>query len=175
MSQGFNLLDDELPEIEERAGYRHRRARVARDLGAQLLGATLYETPDGEKLWPYHWELGCEEFAVVVSGRPTLRTPEGERELAAGDFVHFVQGMPGAHTFLNRSGEPFRVLIGSTKGDLAVAGYPDSGKIYVTAPKYDIDRVVPDQPLDYWSGEERAGGSTVSAREHGPGAAQPEL
>ena len=106
-----------------------------------------------------------------MSGTPTLRTPEGERELAPGDFVHFSQGMPGAHTFLNRSGEPFRVLIGSTKSDLAVAGYPDSGKIYVTAPKYEIDRVVPDQPLDYWHEEEaRNGGSTVSAREQAEGA-----
>jgi uncharacterized cupin superfamily protein len=156
VSEVFNLLYGELPEAEERSGYSHRRARVARDLGAQLLGATLYETPAGDKLWPYHWELGCEEFAVVVSGTPTLRNKDGERELAPGDFVHFPQGMPGAHTFLNRSLAAFRVLIGSTKSDLAVAGYPDSGKIYVSAPKYDIDRVVPDQPLDYWDAEEKA-------------------
>ena len=48
--------------------------------------------PPGEKLWPYHWELGCEEFLVVVSGTPTVRTPEGERELAPGDVVHFPEG-----------------------------------------------------------------------------------
>ena len=150
MSDPFNLLEGQLADVEERPGYRHLRARVARDLGAHLLGATLYETPPGEQLWRYHWELGCEEFAVVVSGTPTLRTPDGERDLAPGEFVHFPQGMAGSHTFLNRSAVPFRVLIGSTKSDLAVAGYPDSGTVYVTAPKHGFDRVVRDEPLEYW-------------------------
>jgi uncharacterized cupin superfamily protein len=149
----FNLLDGELLEDFDRPGYAHRRTRVGRDLGAELLGATLYETPPGEKLWPYHWELGCEEFLVVVAGTPTVRTPEGERELAPGDVVHFPQGMPGAHQLINRSDAPFRVLIGSTKPDLAVAGYPDSGKLYVTAPVFDVDRVVRDDVVDYWDGE----------------------
>ena len=58
MTGVFNLLDGELPDTEDRPGYRHRHARVGRDLGGELLGATLYETQPGEKLWPYHWELG---------------------------------------------------------------------------------------------------------------------
>jgi hypothetical protein len=41
----------------------------------------------------------------------------------------------------------------STKPDLAVAGYPDSSKLYVTAPVFDVDRVVRDEKLDYWDGE----------------------
>jgi uncharacterized cupin superfamily protein len=153
LSEVFNLLEDELPEELDRPGYAHRRARVARDLGAELLGGTLYETPPGEKLWPYHWELGCEEFLVVVAGTPTLRSPDGDLELESGDVVHFPQGMPGAHQLLNRSDAPFRVLIGSTKPDLAVAGYPDSMKLYVTAPVFDVDRVVRDETVDYWDGE----------------------
>ncbi len=153
MSNVFNLLHGELPDEETRPGYTHRRARVARDLGGNLLGATLYEAPPGEKLWPYHWELGCEEFLVVVSGTPTLRAPEGERELRAGDVVHFEQGPPGAHQLLNRSDTPFRILIGSTKSDTAVAGYPDSRKLYVTAPKFDVDVVVREEPVGYWDGE----------------------
>ena len=70
----FNLLDGELDEVEERPGYRHRAARVGGKLGAELLGASLYETPPGEKLWPYHWETGCEEFLIVVTGRPICST-----------------------------------------------------------------------------------------------------
>jgi uncharacterized cupin superfamily protein len=125
---------------------------VGRQLGAELLGATLYETPPGEKLWPYHWEMGCEEFLVVVSGRPTLRTPEGERELAVGDVVHFPQGEAGAHNLRNDTTEPFRVLIGSTKSPLNVAGYPDSGKILIDMPGR--RRILRDGgELDYWDGE----------------------
>ena len=89
MSDVFNLNDGPLDGTEDRPGYRHRRTQVGAALGAELLGATVYETPPGEKLWPYHWELGCEEFLVVVSGAPTLRTPEGEQALAPGDLVYW--------------------------------------------------------------------------------------
>jgi uncharacterized cupin superfamily protein len=152
VSEVFNLLDGELDGAEEREGYRHRRRMVGRLLGGELLGATVYEVPPGEKLWPYHWELGCEEFLVVVAGRPTVRTPEGERELAPGDVVHFPEGESGAHQLINRSGDVFRVLIGSTKGSVAVAGYPDSGKLLVWGSGRE-QVVVREHPVDYWDGE----------------------
>jgi uncharacterized cupin superfamily protein len=148
----FNLLDGELDESGDRPGYRFRALRVGRHLGAELLGASLYETPPGEKLWPYHWETGCEEFLIVVTGRPTLRTPAGERELTAGDVVHFPEGEPGTHQLRNDTDEPFRVLIGSTKSSLNVAGYPDSNKILIDLPGR--RRMLKDGPeLDYWEDE----------------------
>jgi uncharacterized cupin superfamily protein len=155
VTEVFNLLAGELPDGEEQPGYRHRRARVALELGAELLGATLYETPPGEKLWPYHWELGSEEFLVVVAGAPTLRTPEGERRLQAGDVVHFPEGPAGAHQLWNDSAEPFRVLIGSTESaSVYVAGYPDSGKLSVGAPAHGFRKMIAGEPeLDYWLGE----------------------
>jgi uncharacterized cupin superfamily protein len=152
MSGVFNLLDGELDDAEERPGYRHRRRQVGRLLGGDLLGATVYEVPPGEKLWPYHWELGCEEFLVVVSGRPTVRTPDGERELVPGDVVHFPEGETGAHQVLNRSDGVLRVLIGSTKSSLAVAGYPDSGKLLISAAGRE-QVMLRDVPVDYWDGE----------------------
>jgi uncharacterized cupin superfamily protein len=148
----FNLLGGELDAAEERPGYRFRVARVGAKLGAELLGASLYETPPGEKLWPYHWESGCEEFLVVVTGGPTLRTPEGERGLVPGDVVHFPDGEDGAHQLWNATGEPFRLLIASTKSPLTVCGYPDSGKLLIDMP--DRRRMVKDGPeLAYWTGE----------------------
>jgi len=154
MSDVFNLLDGELGDGEDRPGYRHTRTQVGRLLDAELLGATIYETPPGEKLWPYHWELGCEEFLVVVSGTPTLRTPEGERTLAPGDVVAFPEGEPGAHQLRNDSDTAFRVLIGSTKSGLYVAGYPDSGKLLIDAPAHGRRHMLRNAPeLDYWEGE----------------------
>ena len=152
MSEVFNLLEGKLDGAEDRPGYRHRRRMVGRLLGAELLGATVYEVPPGEKLWPYHWELGCEEFLVVVAGRPTVRTPEGERELAPGDVVHFPEGESGAHQVINRSGGVCRVLVGSTKSSVAVAGYPDSGKLLVWGRGRE-QIVVREEPVDYWDGE----------------------
>jgi uncharacterized cupin superfamily protein len=155
VSEVFNLLDGALDREEEKPGYRNRRTQVGARLGAELLGATVYETPPGEKLWPYHWELGCEEFLVVVSGLPTLRTPDGERTLEPGDIVAFPEGEPGAHQLWNDSDEPFRVLIGSTKpGGVYAVGYPDSGKLLVDAPSHGLRKMLRDSPeLDYWDGE----------------------
>jgi uncharacterized cupin superfamily protein len=154
MTDVFNLLDGALDRVEERAGYRNARTQVGARLGAELLGATVYETPPGEKLWPYHWELGCEEFLVVVAGTPTLRTPEGERTLSPGDIVAFPEGEAGAHQLRNDSTAPFRVLIGSTKSGLYAAGYPDSGKLLLDAPALGKRTMLRDAPeLDYWDGE----------------------
>ena len=76
----FNLFAEPEGDGEnDRDGYRHRVVAVGQRLGASLLGGSLYELPPGEKTWPYHYETGCEEWLLVVSGRPTLRGPDGER------------------------------------------------------------------------------------------------
>ncbi len=98
-----NLLDAEPGDADDRDRFRFFDRWVAGPLGAELLGCSLYDLPPGEQLWPYHFHLGNEEWAVVVAGAPTVRTPEGERELVPGDIVAFPEGEAGAHTFLNRS------------------------------------------------------------------------
>ena len=50
----------------------------------------------------------------MPEGSPTLRSPEGERELAPGDTVLFRRGPDGAHQLRNDAGAPARVLIVST-------------------------------------------------------------
>jgi len=116
--------------------------------GDELIGASLYELEPGNQLWPYHFHVGNEEWIVVVSGTPTLRTPEGERELRAGDVVGFPQGETGAHTFYNRSSEPSRILFFSTLR----SGYPtyvDSDKVGAGGRVFRRADAV-----DYWDGEE---------------------
>jgi uncharacterized cupin superfamily protein len=119
------------------------RERAADD----LIGSTLYELPPGNQLWPYHYHLGNEEWIVVVKGTPTLRTPEGEHELRAGDVVAFPQGEDGAHTFYNRADESARVLFFSTlrRGHVA---YPDSDKVGAGGLYFRRSDAV-----DYWDGE----------------------
>jgi uncharacterized cupin superfamily protein len=120
-----------MPEEPEndRPGYRHRVTAIGKRLGGSLLGGSLYELPPGEKTWPYHYEVGCEERRIVVSGRPRLREPDGERELAPGE----VDGLPpegpaGAHQVINRSQEPSASCL-SSKEPLALVHCPDSGKV----------------------------------------------
>ena len=151
----FNLHGDPDWDAEqERDGYRHRVVAVGRRLGAQLLGGSLYELDPGEKTWPYHYELGCEEWLLVVSGRPTLRSPDGEQELAEGDVVVFPEGPGGAHQVINRSGAVCRVLILSSKSPLAVVHYPDSKKVGIWTQATGYQALLRNEPqLDYWDGE----------------------
>jgi uncharacterized cupin superfamily protein len=153
VTEPFNLFSDDWDREQDRDGYRHRTTAIGKRLGAEVLGASTYELPPGERTFPYHWELGCEEWLLCIFGRPTLRDPDGERELAPGDVVCFPEGRRGAHQVRNDSGEPARVLVFSTKTRVAVAGYPDSDKLLVHAPG-ELEVMLRDNPpLDYWDRE----------------------
>jgi len=143
-----NLLDAERGKQNDREGFRFFDLWVGEQLGAELLGCSLYDVPPGEQLWPYHYHLGNEEWAVVVAGRPTVRTPDGERELAPGDLVAFAEGEAGAHTFVNRSDEDARVALFSTLNRPTLPMYPDSGKVGANGRYFRTADAV-----DYWDGE----------------------
>jgi len=143
-----NLLDAERGKQNDREGFRFYDLWVGEQLGAELLGCSLYDVPPGEQLWPYHYHLGNEEWAVVVAGRPTVRTPDGERELASGDIVAFAEGEAGAHTFVNHSGENARVALFSTLNRTTLPVYPDSDKVGANRKYFRTADAV-----DYWDGE----------------------
>jgi uncharacterized cupin superfamily protein len=151
----FNLFgEQDWDDENDREGFRHRATAIGKRLGAELLGGSLYELPPGEKTWPYHYELGCEEWLIAVSGRPTLRGPDGERELEPGDVAVFPEGPAGAHQVLNRSEEPCRVLILSSKSPVAIVHYPDSAKVGLWTESDGYQAMLRDEPdLDYWEGE----------------------
>ena len=142
-----NLLELDRGNENDRDGFRFFGRGLGGALGAERLGCGLYDLPLGEQLWPYHFHLGREEWAVVVAGAPTLRTPAGERELCVGDIVGFPAGEEGAHTFLNHSDGEARIAIFSTLGP-GVSVYPDSGKVAILGHVFRTADVV-----DYWEGE----------------------
>lgn len=143
-----NLRDVAPAYTEDRDGFRFSSRWVAGELQTELLGCGLYDLPPGEQLWPYHFHLGNEEWAVVVAGTPTVRTPDGERELRVGDIVAFPEGDGGAHTFLNHGDGDARVAIFSTKNRRTHPVYPDSNKVAAHGLCFRIDDAV-----DYWDGE----------------------
>lgn len=104
---------------------------VARKAGARELGGTLYELGPGSDDIPLHIHHALEELLVVISGTPTLRTLADERELRPGDVVAFPRGRRGAHAVVNRSGEPVRYLMLSTKSMPEVVEYPEQGTVRV--------------------------------------------
>jgi uncharacterized cupin superfamily protein len=112
-------------------GYNVGYNRFGPQIGAERMGATVYELPPGQSICPYHYEYPDEEWLLVLSGRPTLRDPDGEHELEANDLVCFPEGPGGAHKVTNNTDETLRVMMLSTKMNPAVAVYPDSDKIGV--------------------------------------------
>jgi uncharacterized cupin superfamily protein len=93
------------------------------------LGLSLYELPPGQTQVAYHFHHGNEEALLVLGGRPTLRTPDGERELEQGDVVFFPKGPDGAHQVLNRSTDPARYVIAASHVSPEVVEHVDSGKV----------------------------------------------
>jgi uncharacterized cupin superfamily protein len=149
-----NLHGDEWDRVEERPGWRSKDMHVGMRLGAELLGGSLYELEPGDRLWPYHTHHANEEWLIVVRGRPTLRTPEGEEELREGDVVCFPRGKDGAHQVSNRTDSPIRVLMLSSLILPEIVEYLDSGKVGARSAKG--ERLMLSRPgpmLDYWDGE----------------------
>jgi len=85
--------------------------------------------PPGEAAYPYHYHLAEEELVVVLDGRPSLRTPDGWRELQEGEVVPFLRGEDGGHQLVNRTEDTVRFLAFSTNGEPDIVLYPDSGKL----------------------------------------------
>lgn len=137
----------------EHAGYEYvRRNFVKRGESANTL-VSVYEIPPGKAAYPYHYHLKDEETFFILSGEGVLKTPEGERRVAAGDLLFFPAGSEGAHKLTNTSDREKLVYIDfDVIHDLDVAVYPDSGKIGVWGKG--INRVYSmDGDVDYYEGE----------------------
>ncbi|HEX4282276.1 MAG TPA: cupin domain-containing protein [Solirubrobacteraceae bacterium] len=155
MPKVFNLHGDDWDRTEDRQGWRSKDAWVGERIGAELIGGSLYELEPGDRLFPYHAHHANEEWLLVVRGRPTLRTPEGEHDLSEGDVVAFPRGEAGLHQVRNRTEHPVRVLMLSTLLMPEVVEYADSRKLGVRNAKAErIAMTRPGDMLDYWDGED---------------------
>jgi uncharacterized cupin superfamily protein len=147
-----NILSVELDEPLDEAGFRHVATSVGPRVGAQRIGASVYQAEAGLPIWPYHYHHGIEEWLYVIEGAPVLREPAGERILTPGDLVCFPSGHLGTHT-LNGPG---RFVIFATGQDVEpyMSVYPDSDK--VSGPEGILLRK---SAVSYWHGEGTAGPS----------------
>jgi uncharacterized cupin superfamily protein len=124
-----NIFTEEWQRTMEQGSFGVRGTRVGTLAGATRVGLTVYELDPGKKNLPYHAHFGVEEVIVVLRGTPTLRSPEGERELAEGEVVACPPGRAGAHQLINRGDAVARFIVLSSKALADVIEYPDSGKI----------------------------------------------
>jgi uncharacterized cupin superfamily protein len=150
-----NLNNVEFDWHQREPGYSWSAAVLGPAIGASRIGATLYQLPPGQASFPYHYEYGCEEWLLVLTGTVTLRDPDGERVLAAGDVVCFPEGPEGAHRVHNHGPDPARIVLFSTKARPAVAVFPDSDKLVLFSGGEPVDDLIAARSatLDYWEGE----------------------
>jgi len=128
-----NIWSDEWPEqSEDWSGGGGRSKRLPRAEERPGFGATVIELDPGNFI-VYHFHHAWEELLIVLRGRPTLRTPEGERQVDEGESVCFPLGAEGAHGVKNETDGPVRILMASTLSSPEVCEYPDLHQITAQA------------------------------------------
>ena len=115
---------------------RIERKKLAAAAGGEDIGCSLYELPERNRSWPYHYHAGNEEALFVLDGTGTLRLDGEVLSLESGDYVALPADERGAHQVVNDSPGTLRYLMVSTMAEPDVTVYPDSGKVgvFVGAP-----------------------------------------
>jgi uncharacterized cupin superfamily protein len=131
MAMAENIWADEWTSLGDQPWQKGTRTRrVGR---GEILAATLHELPPRGEGGPLHFHHGNEEMLVVLRGRPTLRTPQGERQLDEGEVVVFRRGPDDAHKCSNDTDEPVRYLFVSNNASPDAVEYPEDGLLSVMA------------------------------------------
>jgi uncharacterized cupin superfamily protein len=139
---------------EDPEGFRAGMARLGKALGAEQTGISIYEIPPRQAICPYHYELGEEEWLLVVDGTPTLRHPEGSDLLQPWDVVFFPRGAEGAHRIDNKTEKTVRVLMFSNVVHPTATVYPDSDKVGIWTGDSETDLLARrESGVKYYDGE----------------------
>ncbi len=155
MSEIIHNKIEDLPVSHrcEHEGYEYFRRKFIPFGDAKNTLVSVYEIPPGKSAYPYHYHYKNEETFYILSGEGTLKTPEGDRKVGAGELLFFPTGEVGAHKLTNSSETEMLVYIDfDVVHDVDVAVYPDSEKIGIWG--MGINRIYPqDGDVDYYDGE----------------------
>ena len=137
----------------EHEGYEYFRRKFIPFGGAKNTLVSVYEIPPGKSAYPYHFHHNNEETFYIISGEGLLRTPEGERNVSAGELIFFPTGEQGAHKLTNCSDTENLVYIDfDVTHEVDITEYPDSGKIGIWG--MGINELYPRSAnVDYYEGE----------------------
>ena len=137
----------------EHEGYEYYRRKFIPFGGAKNSLVSVYEIPPHKSAYPYHFHHNNEETFYILRGEGTLRTPDGERNVSAGEFLFFPTGPAGAHKLTNSSDIENLIYIDfDVVHDVDVTIYPDSEKIGVWG--MGINQIYPQsEAVDYYDGE----------------------
>lgn len=129
----------------------HTSEKLAELVGSKHLKFDVRSLDPDKYSYPYHFHRNAEEIFVILEGSGTLRTPEGFKEIKAGDVIFFEMGPYGAHQLYNHTNEPLKFLDIRTDVGFDVCEYPDSGKINICDKEvYELG-----EKADYYKGEDK--------------------
>jgi uncharacterized cupin superfamily protein len=139
-------LPTEVSDPDAPAESRYRAAELGPSLGAERLGGTLVELHPRQGSGLYQYVHGREEWLMVLAGAPTLRHPQGEQQLDAGDLLCLPEGPAGARQLLNRGESVVRALLLSTTALPVNVYYPDTGQWLMQNGRAPDETVLLDEP-----------------------------
>jgi uncharacterized cupin superfamily protein len=134
-------------------------ADIAGPLRLTQLGAALTEVAPGKSCCPFHVHHAEDEMFVILEGEGAYRFGDASYEVRAGHVLGAPRGGPEyAHKLTNTGQGPLRYFSISSKADIEVCEYPDSGKFLVSSRGAGKLRYIGREAnaLDYFDGEEDA-------------------
>ena len=137
----------------EHGDYEYYRKKFIPYGGAKNTMVSIYEIPPLKSAYPYHYHYKNEETFYIISGQGILKTPDGEKNVSAGELIFFPANAEGAHKLTNCSEtEPLVYIDFDVVHDMDVTIYPDSNKIGVWG--MDINKLYHvDDDVDYYDNE----------------------
>ena len=157
------IADLELEPFSQGVSYQSADAGIAERIGLTQIGAVYSEVPPGKSGCPCHAHHVQDEMFIILEGEGTYRFGAESYQVMAGDVLGAPRGgVEYAHKLTNTGKGPLKYLSISTKSDIEVCEYPDSGKFMVLSSvaaggagkfRY-IGRE--ESSLDYWVGEDSA-------------------
>ncbi len=122
-------------ELERNAGpgwFESFDGYVGKMLQLTRLGCAYTEVAPGKTACPYHVHHAEDEMLVILAGEGTYRFGGRTYAVKGGDVLGApIGGADYAHQLINTGTENLRYLVISSKADIDVCEYPDSGKIGV--------------------------------------------
>lgn len=126
------LSDLALKSFTKGKSYASADGLVATTLALTQLGAIYTQVPPGKTACPFHVHHGEDEMFVVLSGSGEYRFGDDTYAVKGGDVLGAPEGGAAlAHQLWNTGDEPLCYLSISSKSDIDVCEYPDTGKFAV--------------------------------------------